>query len=242
MQPAATRAPAAGRAPAALRVDFILDIACPWCAIGLAALEQAIAQIAGEAVVELHLQPFELNPDVGPDGEPIAAYAARKHGAGPAQLAERQALILGRAAGMGLAFRVRTHVYNTFDALRLLHWSAGSGRRQLALGRALLQACHERGENPSSPDVLLAAASDAGLDRIAAGDMLGRGAHAAQARAVMRQWRRLGIGGVPATLIGGRRIVPGAQSPGVFAQALREAAAEAQANRSSASAIAAGTA
>lgn len=103
---------------AALRVDFISDITCPWCAIGLATLEQAIAQLANEVRVALHLQPFELNPGMPFEGMPIAHFAARKYGASAAQLAERQALIRSRAAELGLRFRERTHVYDTFDAHR----------------------------------------------------------------------------------------------------------------------------
>ena len=211
---------AATRAP--LRIDFISDITCPWCAIGLTALEQAIARLGDEVPVELHLQPFELNPDIAPEGEAIADYAARKYGASPAQLAQRQAVIRGRAAELGLDFRVRTRVYNTFDAHRLMHWAAAKGR-QLELKRALLRAYHERGENPASPDVLLAAAEEAGLDRLAAGDMLGRDEHAKEVRVIVRQWQRMGIDGVPATVINGRQLLAGAQPVEAYEQALRQA-------------------
>ena len=207
----------------ALRVDFISDITCPWCAIGLSALEQAIAQLGGVRV-ELHLQPFELNPGMPFEGEAIAEYARRKYGTGAAQLAERQALIRRRAAELGLDFRVRTHVYNTFDAHRLLQWAALQGR-QLELKRALLRAYHERGENPASPETLLAVASEAGLDRLGAGDVLGRGTHADEVRVSVRRWQRLGIDGVPAAVIAGRDLIAGAQPVEVYAQALREAAA-----------------
>jgi predicted DsbA family dithiol-disulfide isomerase len=207
-----------------MRVDFISDITCPWCAMGLRALEQAIAGVAGSVPVELQLQPFELNPGLPQEGVPIADYAARKHGASADQMAERQALIRRRAAELGLDFRVRTHVYNTFDAHRLLCWAALHGR-QLELKRALLRAYHERGENPASPEVLLAAATEAGLDRWAAGDVLGRGAHADDVRVTVRRWQRLGIDGVPATVIDGKHLIAGAQPAEVYAQALLQAAA-----------------
>jgi len=209
------------RAP--LRIDFVSDITCPWCAIGLTALEQAIAQLGDEVPVALQLQPFELNPDMPREGEPIADYAARKYGAGAAELAARQTLIRRRAAELGLEFRQRTHVYNTFDAHRLLHWAASQGR-QLELKRALLRAYHERGENPASPEVLLAAAAEAGLDRLAAGDVLGRDSHAGEVRATVRRWQRLGIDGVPATVIDGQHLIAGAQPVEVYLQALRKAA------------------
>ena len=74
-----------------MRLDFVSDITCPWCAIGLHALEQAIERVADTVPVELHLQPFELNPGLPAEGEPIADYAARKYGA--------SADATGRAAG-----------------------------------------------------------------------------------------------------------------------------------------------
>jgi len=207
-----------------MRLDFVSDITCPWCAIGLRALEQAIERTGDTVPLELHLQPFELNPGLPADGEPFAHYAARKYGASAGQLAERQALIRGRAAELGLTFRLRTHVYNTFDAHRLLHWAAAQDR-QLELKHALLRAYHERGENPASPEVLLAAATEAGLDRLAAGDMLGSGAHADAVRVTVRRWQRLGIDAVPALVIDGKHLIQGAQPVEVYEQALRRAGA-----------------
>jgi predicted DsbA family dithiol-disulfide isomerase len=204
-----------------MRIDFISDITCPWCAIGLRALEQAIDRVG--LPLALQLQPFELNPDLPPEGEAIADYAARKYGASAGQLAARQALIRARAAELGLNLRVRTHVYNTFDAHRLLQWAAPQGR-QLDLKRALLRAYHERGLNPGAPEVLLDAAGEAGLDRWAASTVLGRGAHADEVRATVRRWQRLGIDGVPATIIDGRQLLQGAQPVAVYEQALHRAA------------------
>ena len=208
-----------------MRIDFVSDITCPWCAIGLHTLLQAIERVATTVPIELHLQPFELNPGLPHEGEPIADYAARKYGASAGQLAERQTRVRQSAAALGLHFLPRTHVYNTFDAHRLLHWAAPQGR-QLELKRALLRAYHERGENPASPEVLLAAACEAGLDRWAAGDMLGRDAHADEVRSVVRRWRRLGIDGVPATVVDGRHLIAGAQASATYAQALRRIAAQ----------------
>jgi predicted DsbA family dithiol-disulfide isomerase len=209
---------------APLRIDFVSDITCPWCAIGLRTLEQAIARIGDTVSFELHLQPFELNPGIPAEGEPIAAYAARKSGANAEQLAERQALIRRRAAEVGLDFPARTHVYNTFDAHRLLHWATLHGR-QLELKHALLRAYHERSENPSSPEVLLAAAVEAGLDRCAAGDVLGRDTYADAVRVTVRQWQRLGIDGVPSIIIDGRHLIQGGQAAAELERALLEIAA-----------------
>jgi len=211
-----------------MRIDFVSDITCPWCAIGLHALEQAIACVADRLPVTLHLQPFELNPGLPLDGETLADYARRKYGVNAEQLAVRQAVIRERATAAGLHFPPRTHVYNTFDAHRLLHW-AGMQGRALELKRALLRAYHERGQNPAAPEVLLAAASEAGLDRLAAGDVLGRGTFGDEVRSTVRRWQRLGIDGVPATVIDGRHLIPGAQPVDVYEEALRQVAAQAAA-------------
>jgi predicted DsbA family dithiol-disulfide isomerase len=205
-----------------LRIDFISDITCPWCAIGLQALEQAIARVGAERPIELHLQPFELNPDIAPEGEPIADYAARKYGAGAAELAARQSLIRQRGAEAGLALAVRTHVYNTFDAHRLLHW-AGLQGHALALKRALLQAYHERGENPAAREVLLRAAVAVGLDATAAREVLDSDACAEEVRDTVRHWQQRGIQSVPSVIIDGRTLVQGGQSAELFLQALRRA-------------------
>jgi predicted DsbA family dithiol-disulfide isomerase len=201
-----------------LRIDFVSDVTCPWCAIGLQGLEQAIARVGRP--VELHLQPFELNPGLPADGERIADYAARKYGVGADELAARQALIRERGAAAGLALAVRTHVYNTFDAHRLLHW-AGLQGHALELKRALLQAYHVRGENPARHEVLLQAATAAGLDEAAAREVLDSGAFADEVRESVRLWQRRGIDSVPAVVFDGRQLIAGGQPAEVFEQVLR---------------------
>ena len=206
---------------APLRIDFVSDVTCPWCAIGLQALGQAIARLGDDRKVELHLQPFELNPGIPMAGEPIADYAARKYGVGAAELAARQAFIRQRGAEAGLALAERTHVYNTFDAHRLLVWAGRQGRA-LELKRELLQAYHARGENPALPDVLLHAVAAAGrLDDGGAREVLAGAAYADEVRGSVRLWQRRGIDSVPAVVIDRRSLLSGAQSVQVFEQALR---------------------
>jgi predicted DsbA family dithiol-disulfide isomerase len=205
---------------APLHIDFVSDITCPWCAIGLHALEQAIARLGATRPVELNLQPFELNPDMPPEGEPIADYAARKYGASADEMVARQVLIRARGAEAGLALAERTHVYNTFDAHRLLHW-AGLQGRALDLKRALLQAYHVRGENPAAHEVLLRAAAAAGLDAAPAREVLASGAYADAVRDAVRQWQQRGIESVPSVIIDGRYLIQGCHLAAVFEQALR---------------------
>ncbi len=133
-----------------MKIDFVSDVACPWCAIGLHALEEALRRLGPMGLlVELHLQPFELNPDMPPEGEDVAAYMARKYGAPPERLAATRQLLNERGAPLGIRFGERMRVWNTFDAHRLLHWASLQGAdKQLALKHALLTAYHTDGRNP----------------------------------------------------------------------------------------------
>lgn len=214
-----------------LRIDFVSDIACPWCAIGLASLEQALAASRDAVQTELHFQPFELNPGMAPEGEDIGEHLARKYGSTAAQQAQVQATIRARGAAVGFAFKPegRGRIVNTFNAHRLLHWAGLDGQRaQLALKRALLAAYHGRGERVDHDEVLLAAVAEAGLDArraqvILAGDEYAREVHAAEQR-----WQQAGIHSVPAVVINERHLVSGGQPPEVFEQALRQIAGQAQ--------------
>jgi predicted DsbA family dithiol-disulfide isomerase len=207
-----------------MRIDFVSDVSCPWCAIGLQALERALDRLGGEVQVELHLQPFELNPDMPPEGEDLAHYMARKYGSRSEEQAERQALIRQRGAEVGFTFGLRTRVFNTFEAHRLLHWAALQGR-QLELKHALLAAYHGRGENPGSHEVLLRLAGEAGLDVERARAVLESGEFAAEVRAKARHWQALGIHSVPSVIIDERHLIQGGQPVEVFENALREIAA-----------------
>jgi len=210
---------------APLRLDFVSDVTCPWCAIGLRSLEQAIDRLGDAVPVVLHLQAFELNPGMPPEGEPIALYAARKYGVGADALAARQALIRERGAQVGYDLRLRTHVYNTFDAHRLLHW-AGLEDKALDLKRALLVAYHCRGDNPALRDVLLNAAAEAGLDIVRAREVLAGEAYATEVQASVLRWRQMGIDSVPSVVVNQRRLIQGGQTVEVYEQLLRRIAEE----------------
>ena len=210
-----------------MRIDFVSDVTCPWCAIGFSALQQALERLGSEVAVELHLQPFELNPGMPPEGTDVVSYMARKYGRTPEQVAERQALIRDRGAEVGFAFGPRTRTWNTFDAHRLLHW-AGLEGRQVELKRALLAAYHTRGENPGSHEVLLRLAAEVGLDVERARAVLESGEYGDQVREQERRWRALGIDSVPSLIIDGKHLIQGGQPVEVFEKALREIAAGGQ--------------
>lgn len=229
-----------------LHIDFVSDVACPWCAIGLAALGRALDRVQGEIDVTLVFQPFELNPDMPAEGDDTQAYLQRKYGLAPAQLQANQQALRERAAALGLAFGPRSRVWNTFDAHRLLMWAgevdaaareAGAlddaaplASHQARLKRALLQAYHGDDRNPADVDVLLAAAAEAGLDVEAAREVALSDAHADEVRAAEAQWQQAGIRAVPSVVINGRHLIQGGQPPEVFEQALRQIAARAAAD------------
>ncbi|HET9978045.1 MAG TPA: DsbA family oxidoreductase [Burkholderiaceae bacterium] len=208
-----------------MRIDFVSDVACPWCAVGLAALERALERSGIEA--ELHMQPFELNPTMPPEGANAAQYLKGKYGLSDAQLAANRARIVERGAAEGFAFGVREHVWNTFDAHRLLHWAGleGPAGSQRALKHALLKAYHGEGRNPGAHDVLLELAAQVGLPVERAREVLASGAFADDVRAAERFWQEAGIGGVPAVVIDRRHLISGGQPSEVFEQALRQIAA-----------------
>ena len=137
-----------------MKIDFVSDVACPWCAVGLNSLEIALSRLEGAVSAQLQFQPFELNPSMPPDGEDAIEYLSRKYGASPEQLAASRQMLRERGASVGFEFGNRVRVWNTFDAHRLLHW-AGLQGRQRELKHALLRAYHSRGENPGAPAVLL---------------------------------------------------------------------------------------
>jgi predicted DsbA family dithiol-disulfide isomerase len=206
-----------------MKIDFVSDVACPWCAVGLYSLERALEKIGDAIDVELRFHPFELNPQMGSEGEDAGEHLARKYGLTPQQLEQGRATIRQRGAEVGFEFGQRTRVWNTFDAHRLLHW-AGLEGRQRELKHALLQAYHGRGENPSAHEVLLKVAEEAGLDVARAREVLESGRYASEVRAEERHWQELGIHAVPSVIVNDRHLIQGGQPPEVFEQALRQLA------------------
>ena len=208
-----------------MKIDFVSDVACPWCAVGLNSLERALEKIGDAIPVELHFHPFELNPQMVPEGEDAGEHLGRKYGLTAEQLASNRAAIRQRGAEVGFAFGDRSRVWNTFDAHRLIHW-AGLEGRQRELKHALLRAYHGRNENPGARDVLLKAAEEAGLDVEGAREVIDSGRYADEVRAAERHWQSLGIHAVPSVIVNDRHLIQGGQPPEVFERALRQLALE----------------
>jgi predicted DsbA family dithiol-disulfide isomerase len=214
-----------------LKIDFVSDVTCPWCAVGLGALEQALQNLQGTVSAELHFQPFELNPQMGTEGQDASEHLTQKYGSTPAQQSQIRETIRQRGAEVGFTFKTegRGRVWNTFDAHRLLHWAEVEGQpgQQYALKKALLEACHGRAENMSSPEALVAAVESVGLDAERAQAILAGDQFADEVREREQFWTSHGIHSVPAVIINDRHLISGGQPAAVFEQALRQIAAEA---------------
>jgi predicted DsbA family dithiol-disulfide isomerase len=211
-----------------LDIDFVSDVSCPWCVIGLGGLEQALERLKGEVEAEIRFQPFELDAALPPDGVNKVENLAKKYGSSREQIAANREAIKARAAALGftMAQDDESRVYNTFDAHRLLHW-AGTQGRQAALKHALFEAYFTHNRNPSDPEVLVQAAADAGLDPLGAREVLTSGRYADAVREAEESWRKAGITSVPAIVVNQRYLISGGQPPEVFEEALRQIAAEA---------------
>ncbi|MGN8108967.1 DsbA family oxidoreductase [Paraburkholderia sp. 22098] len=209
-----------------LTIDFVSDIACPWCAIGLSSLQLALARLGDAVDAQIVVHPFELNPQMGPEGEAIVDYLGKKYGRTPEQIAQTQEMIRERGASVGFNFGPRTFVYNTFDAHRLLHW-AGLEGKQLPLKLELLRAYHSEGRDPSNHDVLVAAAQAVGLDADAARNVLQSGDYADEVRAEEEEFQSHGIQSVPAIIFNRRYLVSGGQPVETFEQVIQQILSEA---------------
>ncbi len=212
---------------AKLKIDFVSDVSCPWCVIGLRALEQALERVGDAVTAEIHFQPFELNPQLPPDGQDITEHLVQKYGSTPEQLQRNRETIRARGADLGFTFEMgkRSRVYNTFDAHRLLHWAELEGR-QRDLKRALFTAYFTEGRNPSDREVLIDVATQAGLDAVRAREVIESGRYADEVREREQFYGQQGIRAVPSVIVDDRYLIQGGQPVEVFEQALRQIAAE----------------
>ena len=193
-----------------LRIDIVSDVVCPWCVIGWRQLERALA--ATRVPTDVHWHPFELNPQLGPEGEDLAEHLARKYGTTPEASQANRARIaaIGAELGFNFAYDDRSRIRNTFRAHQLIHWAGTQGRASAA-EQALFAAYFTRGEDVHELEVLVAVAGGIGLDREEARRVLADGRYAGAVREAEALWTGRGIQGVPAIVFAGRYLVSGAQ-------------------------------
>ncbi|MDR6624404.1 DsbA family oxidoreductase [Caulobacter segnis] len=210
-----------------IKIDFVSDVACPWCVEGLGELETALERVGDLVDAEIRFQPFELNPNMSPEGQNRIEHVAQKYGSTRAQMDANRKVIRDRAAAVGftMTFGEGSRIHNTFDAHRLLHW-AGLVGKQTALKHALFEANFTADDSLADPQVLVRAAVKAGLDPAEARDVLTAGRYADEVREAEHTWRAAGISSVPAVIINDRYLISGGQPAEVFEQALRRVAAE----------------
>jgi predicted DsbA family dithiol-disulfide isomerase len=213
--------------PTQLDIDFVSDVACPWCAIGLQGLLEAIARVAPAIQVHLRFQPFELNPGMPAEGEDLDAHLSRKYGTTSEQNAQARAAIRARGEAVGFHFDMETRrrIHPTFDAHRLLHWAGDIGEAaQLALKQALLRAHFGSGRSTARHSDLLDAVTVAGLDTTAARHVLEQGLYADEVRTAEAHFTQAGIRAVPSVIVNGRHLIQGGLPAEAYEQALRQIA------------------
>lgn len=216
----------------ALKIDFVSDVACPWCAVGLGSLEQAISNLGSEININIHFQPFQLNPDMPPEGQNITEHLTQKYGSTPEQQAKTYEMIRARGAEVGFNFRMegRGRTWNTFDCHRLLHWAGELGNDKVGLSiqhlmkKEMLKSYFTEGNNPAAREALLEIVNRLGLDIARAVAILDGDDFTAEVRARQRFYHSQGIHSVPAIIINDRHLISGGQPTSVFENALRQIA------------------
>ncbi|MDN3644953.1 DsbA family oxidoreductase [Pontixanthobacter aestiaquae] len=219
--------------PRKMTIDIFSDVMCPWCIIGYGQLQKGLAELEGEIEAEIRWCPFELNPDMPAEGEERSEHIARKYRrtAEETRGVQNQMRQVAEQAGVSLDYTgggeaPPAMMWNTFDAHKLLAWAlaAVGPTEQTALKLALFEAHFNQRRNIGQRDVLLDVVDQVGLDRKAAEAVLDDPQMAQHVRAEQAQAHDLNITGVPAMIVEGKILIPGAQAPEVYANALRRVA------------------
>ncbi len=205
-----------------LKLDIVSDVVCPWCIIGHKRLEIAMDELRDEMRFEIDWHPFELNPDMPPEGENIVDHVIRKYGITVEDSERNRTMLAEIGQGLGFTFNIspERRIYNTFDAHRVLHWAGEQGRQQ-ALNMALFREYFTEGNNPSDPEVLRRAAGSVSLDADEAAAIAASDRYADAVRAEERLYQDAGISAVPTFIVNERYMISGAQEPEMLVKAFR---------------------
>ena len=209
-----------------VQIDIVSDVVCPWCIVGFYQLDQALKQ--ENVLANLRWHPFELNPNMPPEGQNLRDHIIEKYGSTPEQSQQSRAQLVQIGAELGFAFNFTegSLMVNTFAAHQLLDWAETQGR-QHPLKLALFEAYFTDQKDVSQVDVLLEAVKDVGLDVDAAWSVLETGAHIKPVRDKQNFWTSRGVSGVPSMVFGGKYLVTGAQGTKTYAQILQRCVTEA---------------
>ena len=209
-----------------IKIDYISDIACPWCAVGLGNLNQAIDQLSDQANFEVHFRPFELNPNMPKGGQDAIEHLTEKYGLTAEQVKTNQANIRAKALEAGFEFHPegRKRVYNTFDAHRLLHWAGQEFglEKQAILKKELLNTYFCLAVNLDDQHNLLDAVTRSGLDQDRALEILKNNEFAKEVRTEEATYTNAGINSVPAIILNNQYLMQGAQPSESFVNAFAQ--------------------
>ncbi|QFY60286.1 DsbA family oxidoreductase [Rhizobium grahamii] len=209
-----------------ITIDVVSDVVCPWCYLGKARLELAIAEVQDEVGVDINWRPYRLNPDYPPEGVDQKKALEQKLG-GAERVAQGHKMLceLGREVGINFDFEAIKIGPNTLDAHRLIHWAMIEDRDKAdKVVNGLFKANFEEGRNVGDHAVLLDIAEKAGLDRAVTASLLASDADKALVVEEVESAQKMGVNGVPFFIFDQQYAVSGAQTPDVLASALRDIA------------------
>lgn len=220
-----------------LTIDIWSDVMCPWCQIGYGQLTKALQELEGEIEAEIRWRPFELNPDMPPEGEEQEEHLRRKYGR-PAEEGARlrgQMKAIAESAGVSLSYEGEgpdgegappAMMWNTRACHKLLAFALEEAGPQVQtqLKLALFRAHFNQRRNLGNRSVLLDIAASVGLHREAAKAALDDPDLEARVLAEEQQAWDMNISGVPAMIVANKFLIPGAQGPEVYVNALRRVA------------------
>ena len=205
-----------------MTIDVFSDVVCPWCYLGMARLDRALEERPGHAK---RWRPFQLQPQMPPDGLPWRSFAERKFGSwAAAEAAFRHVEQAAQADGIPFDFARIASAPNTADAHRLLLWAHDTAGDEWPLAEQLFRGYFAEGLDLNDQDQLAARAAAAGLDPDEARTLLGSDRYRADVEGGQREASRLGVTGVPFYVLGGRYALSGAQPSAVLTGALDQAA------------------
>ncbi|MFL0808558.1 MAG: DsbA family oxidoreductase [Oceanobacter sp.] len=207
-----------------VRIDFVSDVVCPWCVVGLNSLQAALEQVKSEVNADIHFQPFELAPGMDENGENLTTYLMSKYNISSEQVAQTQAAIIARGKEQGFVFDFNSdsRKWNTLDAHRLLHWAGETSDKQLALKQALFVANFTENRHVSDHAVLVELATQVGLDGVEVAEVLASGRYTEEVRELEARWQQQGVSSVPTMIFNNRYAVSGGQPVEMFVEVIRE--------------------
>jgi len=209
-----------------IKIDYISDVACPWCAVGLGNLNQAMALLDEKANFEVHFRPFELNPNMPHGGQDVIEHLTEKYHLTADQVKANQANIRAKALETGFQFHPegRKRVYNTFDCHRLLYWAAKEYdlQKQAVLKKELLNTYFCLAVNLDDHDNLIDAVIRAGLDKNRAQEILKGKKFSSEVREEESTYTSAGISSVPSIILDNQYLLQGAQPTESFMKAFEK--------------------